>query len=230
MPYMIGLDNALTSTLFILSIIIALYAQSKIKRTYKEYRTELTKKGLSGQEVARLILNKNGLGDMYVLKTRGELTDHYDPRNKSIKLSSDIFDGTSISSIAVAAHEVGHAIQDKEGYKPMRVRSALVPFVNLISKLSYFIIIISLVLGLLNYFYIAILMISVTLIFQLVTLPVEFDASKRALEELKSLGLASDDEIDGCRDVLKAAAFTYVASVITSILNILRLLIMSDRN
>ena len=166
-----------------------------------------------------------------MVETKGELTDHYDPSRKVIRLSSQIFHGETIAALAIAAHEVGHAIQDKEGYSMMKIRSALVPFVNLVSYLGYFGIIISLFSGLTGYFMVSILVLCATLLFQLVTLPVEFDASKRAGVQLEQLMLIEPDEKQGIADMLKAAAMTYVASLVSNILNILRIIIMmQDRD
>ena len=225
-----GLDNLLTISLMFLAIVVVIYAQAKINSTYNKFRKVQSKGNLSGQEVARKILDSNGLKDIYVVETRGELTDHYDPSRKVVRLSHEVFHGTSIASISVAAHECGHAIQDKVGYTMMRVRSALVPFVNLVSYLGYFGIIIAIFAGITGYLKISILILCATLLFQLVTLPVEFDASKRALEELKKLSLVEDNEREQAREMLKAAALTYVAGLISTILNILRLLIMVNNS
>ena len=225
-----GLDNLLTISLMFLAIVVVVYAQAKINSAYKKFRKIKSKGNLSGQEVARKILDSNGLKDIYVVETRGELTDHYDPSRKVVRLSHEVFHGTSIASISVAAHECGHAIQDKVGYTMMRVRSALVPFVNLVSYLGYFGIIIAIFAGITGYLKISILVLCATLLFQLVTLPVEFDASKRALEELKKLSLVEKNEREQAQEMLKAAALTYVAGLISTILNILRLLIMVNNS
>ena len=225
-----GLDNLLTISLMFLAIVVVIYAQAKITGAYNKFRKVQSKGNLSGQEVARKILDSNGLKDIYVVETRGELTDHYDPSRKVVRLSHEVFHGTSIASISVAAHECGHAIQDKVGYTMMHVRSALVPFVNLVSYLGYFGIIIAIFAGITGYLKISILVLCATLLFQLVTLPVEFDASKRALEELKKLSLVEKNEREQAQEMLKAAALTYVAGLISTILNILRLLIMVNNS
>ena len=217
--------------LFILGIIVVVYAQSHIMKTYHETKRIRNEKMLSGQEVARKILDANGLKDVHVVETKGELTDHYDPTRKVVRLSTAIFHEESISSVGVAAHECGHAIQDKEGYSFMRIRSALVPFVNLVSYLGYFGLIISIFAGLTGYLKISILILGVTILFQLITLPVEFDASKRAKEQLISLGLIDDNEHEQVSKVLFAAAMTYVAGLISNLLQLLRLvLILNDRD
>ena len=227
--YTMQYENIITIICFITSIIVVSYAQLKISSTYSKYKKVSNKKKLTGSEVARLILDANGLNNIYVLETPGNLTDHYDPTRKVIKLSKDIFHGESIAALSVAAHEVGHAIQDKDKYAFMQVRAALVPIVNLISYLGYFVIIIGFLAGATGYLMAGIITIIATIIFQLVTLPVEFDASKRAKEQLLKLVIIDNNEEAGVSDVLQAAAFTYVASLISSILNLLRLVIMFTR-
>lgn len=212
--------------LFILGIIVVVYAQSHIMKTYHETMRIRNHKMLSGQEVARRILDTNGLEDIYVVQVSGELTDHYDPGRNVIRLSNHVFQDDSIASLAVAAHECGHAIQKKEGYLFYRLRSALVPVVNLVSYLGYFVIIISAFAGITAYLLLGILMLLATLIFQLVTLPVEIDASKRGMKEIERLNLAQKEEMPNIANMLKAAAMTYVASLASTILNLLRLIFM----
>lgn len=209
--------------LFILSAIIVFVAQMMIQTNYKKYRIIETSKGLTGQEVARKILDANRLPDLYVVETSGELTDHYDPRRKVVRLSKSVFRDSTIASAAIAAHECGHAIQDKEGYSFMKIRSMLVPFVNFISCLGYFGLAVSLFAGLTGYLKLSILVLSASLLFQLVTLPVEFDASKRGLKQLQDLNLIDTKEQSGATKMLQAAAMTYVASFISTLLDILRL-------
>lgn len=217
--------------LFILGIIVVIYAQSHIMKTYHETMRIRNHKMLSGQEVARRILDTNGLEDIYVVQVSGELTDHYDPGRNVIRLSNHVFQDDSIASLAVAAHECGHAIQKKEGYLFYRLRSALVPVVNLVSYLGYFVIIISAFAGITAYLLLGILMLLATLIFQLVTLPVEIDASKRGMKEIERLNLAQKEEMPNIANMLKAAAMTYVASLASTILNLLRLIfIYQDRD
>ena len=208
---------------YILMIGIPALAQLKIKSEYSKYSKVENENNLSGFEVARKVLDANGLQNIYVVEVEGNLTDHYDPTRKTVRLSTNIFHGTSISSSAVAAHECGHAIQDKIGYKPMRIRSMLVPIVNLVSSLSWYIIIFGIVVQIFKVFLLGIGLLSFGLIFQLVTLPVEFDASRRAKIELSNLNLIKDSEKKGIKKVLFAAAMTYVAAVLTSILQIFRL-------
>lgn len=221
-----GLENILTLTLFIIGFIIVLYAQIKINSTYGKYRNIKLNKNITGQEVARMILDSNGMNNIHIVETQGELTDHYDPKRKVVRLSKQIFHDNAIASVAVAAHEVGHAIQDKEGYVFMKIRSILVPVVNFITYIGYIVAFISLLAGITGYLKISIIIILAALLFQLVTLPVEFDASKRGREQLVKLGIIDGSEEKGVKKMLDAAAFTYVASFISSLLNLLRLIIM----
>lgn len=221
-----GLENILTLTLFIIGFIIVLYAQIKINSTYGKYKNIKLNKNITGQEVARMILDSNGMNDIHVVETQGELTDHYDPRRKVVRLSKQIFHDNAIASVAVAAHEVGHAIQDKENYIFMKIRSILVPVVNFITYIGYIVAFISLLAGITGYLKVSIIIILAALLFQLVTLPVEFDASKRGREQLVKLGIIDGSEEKGVKKMLDAAAFTYVASFISSLLNLLRLIIM----
>lgn len=226
----LGYENILTWMLFLIGFIVVMYAQSKINGSYRKYKNIRSTKGKTGVEVARAILDANGLQDIYVVETKGELTDHYDPSRKVLKLSHTIFHENSIASIAVAAHECGHAIQDKVGYTFMKIRSAIVPIVNFITYVGYFVSIVSLFFGMIGYLKVGIVIILATLIFQLVTLPVEFDASKRAEEQLLKLGLIEKPEKEKVHEMLSSAALTYVASFISTILNLLRLLIMLGNN
>ena len=213
--------------LYLLIIIIPIIAQIRISISYSKYKKVNNSTGLSGFEVARKILDANGLENVYVVETTGNLTDHYDPNRKVIKLSKEIFKGETIAAAAVAAHECGHAIQDKEQYTFMRIRSFLVPIVNLVSYFSWIVIFIGFISEVFNIFMFGIGLISFGLIFQLVTLPVEFDASKRAKNELHKLNLVGNEE-NGVSDMLGAAAMTYVASVLTSVLQIIRLISIFD--
>jgi hypothetical protein len=226
-----GYENTLTILLALLGTIIVAIAQIRIKITYQKYLQIKSSNGLNGFDTARKILDQNGLNDILILETSGELTDHYDPTRKVIKLSHDIYSGETVASIAVAAHECGHAIQDKENYSFMRIRAALVPFVNFISSMGFIVILISLIAGITGYLMYGILMILVTLLFQIVTLPVEIDASRRAMQQLETFHITTMKEQNGARQVLIAAAMTYIASVLSSMLSLLRLIIMlNDRN
>lgn len=224
--FLMWFDNSFTVLLMIIGFILVLVAQVKIDSAYSKYRKVKNSRGLTGSEVARAILNANGLSNIEVYETSGKLTDHYAPSKKLIKLSTDIYNGTSIASMAVAAHECGHAIQDKEGYTFFRIRSALVPVVNFISYLGYFGLIVSLIGGLTGYIKLSILILFATVVFQLVTLPVEFNASNRGKKELDTLNLSYDNDQQGISKVLSAAAMTYVASLLSSLLQLLRLIII----
>lgn len=206
---------------------LTLLAQGFITIAYSKYQKIENSKHNTGFDVARKILDKNNLKDIIILETQGNLTDHYDPTNKVVKLSSNIYHGTSIASAAVAAHECGHAIQDKVNYKPMRIRSKLVPIVNLCTRLGYFAIVIG---AIFSYFLmeLGIILLLSMLLFQIITLPVEFNASHRALKELENYNLLNNNEKHSARNMLIAAAFTYVASVITTIMQILRYLLIAN--
>ena len=210
-------------------ILLPIIAQLKIKTTYNKYAKVLSKRGISGREVAEKILSNNGLSTVNIYRVSGSLTDHYDPKNKSVSLSESIYSGKSISSVAVAAHECGHAIQDKIGYSFMRFRSSMVPVVNITSSLSSIFIMIGFFTEFLGLITIGVILLSVGLLFQLVTLPVEFDASRRAKDELYKLGIVDETERTGVKKVLNAAAFTYVAGFLASALQVARLMIMTRR-
>ena len=214
--------------LILLIILIPLIAQVKISSSYNRYKKENNTCKLTGQEVARRILDENGLQDIHIVEIKGELTDHYDPTRKVVRLSTDIFHGDTVSAAAVAAHECGHAIQDKENYTFLRIRSAIYPVVNVATSVSYYIILIGFLFQALKLVYLGIGLTCCGLLFQLVTLPVEFDASKRALNKLEKYHLLAEVEIEGAKNVLSAAALTYVAGVMASILQILRLLLIAS--
>ena len=213
--------------LILLIILIPLIAQVKISSSYNRYKKENNTCKLTGQEVARRILDENGLQDIHIVEIKGELTDHYDPTRKVVRLSTDIFHGDTVAAAAVAAHECGHAIQDKENYTFLRIRSAIYPVVNVATSVSYYIILIGFLFQALKLVYLGIGLTCCGLLFQLVTLPVEFDASKRALDKLEKYHLLAEVEIEGAKNVLSAAALTYVAGVMASILQILRLLLIA---
>lgn len=208
-----------------IGIIITLISDILVKSSYSKYKKVLNNKDKSGYEVARKILDENGLSNIMILETKGNLSDHYDPTRKVIKLSTDIYHGSSIASVAVAAHECGHAIQDKDGYKPMRIRSKIVPTVNICTKLGYLSIVIGCIFSY-QLIEIGIILLATILIFELITLPVEFNASNRALKQLENLSLIETEEKRKVRSMLSAAAFTYIASLLTSLLEILRLILI----
>lgn len=217
--------------IFLLMLIIPVYASIKVNLSYKKYLKIDNEKKLTGFDVARRILDENNLGEIYVVETKGTMSDHYDPRRKTVRLSTDVYHGTSISSLAIAAHECGHAIQDKEGYTWFKIRSMIFPIINIGQKIAYVVMIIGLFLSYLNYVYAAIGFTFLGLLFELVTLPVEFDASKRAKSIVLSDGMISDIEKSGVDAVLNSTAFTYVAAVISSMLEMLYLLMqLNDRD
>ena len=222
--------SVMNIVLYLVIILVPLFAQINVSASFSKYKKVDNKKKVTGFDVARKILDANGLQDIYIVETGGNLTDHYDPTRKVIKLSHDIFHGESIAAASVAAHECGHAIQDKVGYKFMRFRSLLVPVVNLVSSFSWIVILIGLLTEYFQIFIFGIGLISIGLLFQLVTLPVEFDASKRAKIELKRLKLIDSKEESYVSKMLGAAALTYVAGVLTSILEIIRLLLIFTDN
>ena len=218
---------SLNVILMLIIIVLPLYANIKINSTYSKYSKKQNSGRLTGKEVAEKILEMNGLNNVKVGRINGSLTDHYDPRNKTISLSDGIYNSNSISACAVAAHEVGHAIQDKERYSMLVFRSKLVPVVNFTSRLSSILVFSGFIFDLFNFITIGAILLTVGLFFQLITLPVEFDASKRAKEELQKCGLIEKQDTKGATKVLKAAAFTYVAGFLASALQIARLLLIS---
>lgn len=217
--------------IFLLMLIIPVYASIKVNVNYKKYKKVENSNNLTGYDVARKILDDNGLNDLYIVETNGTMSDHYDPRRKTIRLSKEVYHGSSISSVAIAAHECGHAIQDKDNYSWFNIRSIIFPIVNIGQKIAYVVMIIGLFLSYMDYVYAAIGFTFLGLLFELITLPVEFDASKRAKKILVDNKMIEDDETKGINAVLNSAAFTYVAAVISSMLEILYLLIqLNDRD
>ena len=209
-----------------ISLIITMVAQAFVSSSYSKYSKIKNERGVTGAEAARYILDKNGLNNVYVVETGGYLTDHYDPTRKVIKLSSNVYRDASIGAVAVACHECGHAIQDKENYTFMRIRSKLVPIVNFSSYAGYFAIILGMLFSSQNLIWLGILMEVIILLFQLITLPVEIDASKRALRELDYSHILNSKELKQGKTMLTAAALTYVASIATTIIQILRLILI----
>lgn len=215
--------------LYFLALIIPMIAQIYVSNRYNKYKNIENDKKISGFEVARKILDKNGLNNLYIVETRGTMSDHYDPKRKTVRLSSEVFHGTTIAALAIAAHECGHAIQDKEGYFFMKIRSFIFPIVSLGTKFAYIVLLIGLIANIMNLIWIGILLVGLGLVFQLVTLPVEFDASRRALKELEG-NLIHTADVDGAKSMLNAAAMTYVAGVLSSALEILRLILVFTNN
>ena len=222
--YGYGIDY--TYILVIIGFLITLIAQIFVKSSYSKYKKVDIKSRLEGFEVARRILDANGLNHVDIVEVQGELTDHYDPQRKVVRLSTDIYHGATVASSSVAAHECGHAVQDKENYFFLRFRSALVPFANISSKVGYIAIMIGLIFGIMNLAWIGIALEMVILLFQIITLPVEIDASRRAGEFLKKEALVEKSEQAESKKMLTAAAMTYVASVLSTLLSVLRLVLI----
>ena len=211
---------------FVIILLLPLYAQFKVKGTYKKYDKVHGMNGYTGAEVARMILDRNGLRHVRIEETPGVLSDHYDPSSKVVRLSSGNYHGTSLAGVAVAAHEVGHAIQDAEGYAYLRFRHALVPVANWSSNLSWIFIMIGLFASLTNMLLLGIILMAAGVLFQIVTLPVEFNASSRAMRLLTEYGLITSEEAPKSRKVLSAAAFTYVAGAMVAVAELVRLLLI----
>lgn len=216
-----------TYILIIIAAIISLIAQWRVNSAFSKYSRVASMSGMTGAQAARMILQSNGINDVSVQRISGKLTDHYNPSTKVLNLSESVYGSTSVAAIGVAAHECGHAIQHARGYFPLSLRTALVPVANIGSQLSWVFIIVGAILSFnQTLITIGIIMFSAVVLFQLVTLPVEFNASARALEQLESNGILYRDEVSQTRKVLSAAALTYVAAAATAILQLLRLIIL----
>lgn len=213
-----------------LLMIIPLWAQSRVKGTYNKYSKIATSSYMTGAQVARRILDDNGLYDVQIEETKGVLTDHYDPRKKVVRLSSGNYHGHSMAASAVAAHEVGHALQDEEGYAFLQFRTALVPIANFGSNISFFLILAGLIMQMTNLILFGIIFMSAAVLFQLVTLPVEFNASSRAMGQLVSSGIIRNDEERETRKVLNAAALTYVAAALVAVAELIRFILIYVNN
>ena len=208
-------------TLFIATAIVpllfGLWAQLKVKRTFDKYSQVKPRNGMTGAEAAAAVLRSSGLPQLSIRPVQGRLTDHYDPRNRTLNLSADVGGASSLAALGVAAHEAGHAVQDARHYRPMRIRQALVPAATIGQSLWFLPVVLGLIMGLTGLVTIGLILFAVIVLFQLVTLPVEFDASKRALVALQDGGLLAADEVPGARAVLNAAALTYVAGFVAAL-------------
>ena len=217
------------------AVLLSLWASSNVNSTYARYSKQLNSRGMTGAEAARRLLDANGLRNVPVEMTEGELTDHYDPKANVIRLSAGVYGGRSTAAVGVACHEAGHAIQHSVNYAPIKIREAIVPITNLGAKLSMPLIILGLLLGSMSQLFIYLAYAGVALyglcaIFQLVTLPTEFNASSRALASIEGMGLLQGEELDGAKRVLRAAALTYVAALAVTLMQLLRFaLIVSSR-
>lgn len=217
-----------TMILLVPAMIISFYAQSKINSTYNKFSREKNRNGYSGMQVARMILDGAGLFDVPIEMVNSRLGDHYDPSSRVLRLSPDVYNNCSIAAAGVAAHEVGHAIQHAESYAPIKLRNAIVPVANISSNFSWILFFIGIIAGIRPLTILGILLFCGVVAFQLITLPVEFDASARALRILKSRSILFEDEVKKAGKVLKAAAMTYVAATLMAISQLLRLIAISN--
>ena len=227
MPYYYGFD--MTYVVFVLpALIFTLIAQGMVQSAFKKYARVPSDRGMTGADAARLVLEQNGVTGVRIASTSGSLTDHYDPRDNTIYLSQTVFDVQSAAAVGVAAHEAGHAVQHATGYTPIKIRSAIIPVTNIGSNLAMPLIILGIILSFPTLAYIGVAAFGLSTLFQFVTLPVEFDASGRALKALE--GSLDGEDLASARKVLRAAALTYVAALAVSLVNLLRLLIIVAGN
>ena len=219
-----------TYVLVIIGLALSLFASFGVKSTFAKYSKVLSTSGLTGSTAARRVLDMNGLYHIRIERIAGDLTDHFDPKAGVIRLSESVFDSNSVAAIGVAAHEAGHAVQHATKYAPITVRNSIIPIVNIGNTLSMPLFFLGLILGMPNLALFGVILFSLVLVFQLVTLPVEFNASRRAINILENGNLLYDDEVNGAKKVLKAAAMTYVAGAAATALQVLRLLLILRRN
>ena len=210
------------------AILFALWAQSRVKSTYAQYSTVFA--GLTGAEAARMVLEMNGVTGVDIRPIAGELTDHFDPKTNTISLSKGVYNVTSVAAVGVAAHEAGHAVQYAQGYGPIKIRTAIIPVTNIGSYLSWPLLLIGVLLGSETLAMAGVLLFCAVVAFQLVTLPVEFNASNRALDALGASGFLKEEQLDGAGKVLRAAAMTYVAALAQAMAQLLRLLMIANRS
>lgn len=223
------MDLFIVYGLTLISLVITVCAQVYVNSSYNKYRRIRNNKGITGSDAARTFLDKHGMSNVKVGCVKGTLSDHYDPRSKTVNLSKEVYSGTSIAAVSVACHECGHALQDKTNYSFMRIRSSLVPVTRFASYAGYIAIALGAALGAFGAIWFGILCEIAILLFQVVTLPVEFDASKRALQEMEGLNFFDKQEMKHGKTMLTAAALTYVASVAATLIQILRLFLMFTR-
>lgn len=208
------------------AFLFGLYAQMKVSSTFSKYQSVQSSRGVTGAQAARRILDDNGLYDVAVVKVSGNLTDNFNPKTRTVSLSDSVYGSTSVAAIGVAAHECGHAVQHATGYTPIKIRSALVPVTNFGSSAGFVILLVGMLFGSYPIAMLGVLLYSLMAVFQAVTLPVEFNASKRALATLEASGMLVGEELKMSRSVLSAAAMTYVAALVSSLATILRLLLI----
>lgn len=226
-----------TFIILIPAMIFAFYAQAKVQSAYKTYASVRNRNGITGAQAARKILDSNGLTEVAIEIIPGKLSDHYDPRKKIMSLSQNVYNDASIASVSIAAHEAGHAIQDEKGYTALKIRNSIAPVISVASNLSWPLLIIGIIITSAGYysggnmlFNAGIFLFTGVVIFHAVTLPVEFNASKRAVEEMVSLGIIHEEERTSSKKVLSAAAMTYVAALAVAVANLIRILAIRGRN
>ena len=226
--YYYGFDY--TYVLVLIGAVLCMWASYRVNSVYNKYSHIRSASGMTGAEVAQRILDRNGVRDVRVEHVSGNLTDHYDPRTQTVNLSDAVYGSTSVAALGVAAHECGHVMQHESGYMPLKIRTALVPAANLGSQIGLPLVIIGLIFGLSNSFIaIGIWIFALAVLFQIVTLPVEFNASHRALAMLEEYGILGTDEVEASRKVLGAAAMTYVAAAASAVLQLMRLIMLGRR-
>ena len=225
-PMGFGFDSSML--ILIPAILLSMWAQSQVSSAFSKYSKVRAQGGVTADQVARMLLTRFGLGSMPINRIAGELTDNYNPSNRTLNLSESVYNNPSIASIGVAAHEVGHAIQHSQLYAPLMFRNSIVPVVNIASQASMPLFIIGLMMGNSMLLNLGIILFTGSIIFHLVTLPVELDASSRALKLLQQTGTLTSDELAGARKVLNAAALTYVAAALMSVLQLVRLLMIKN--
>ena len=223
------MDYYTTYFLLIIAMLFATWAQINVQSTFKKYSKVNNMAGITGKDAARIILDTNGLNNVRIETVAGDLTDHYDPKANVIRLSQGVYDSTSAAAIGVAAHEAGHAVQHAVGYFPIKVRSAIIPLCQIGSNLAWPLILIGLLLQVADLAMLGVILFSTATVFQLVTLPCEFNASSRAMSALRSFGRLSDEDLSSARKTLTAAALTYVAALAVSVLNLLRMISLVNR-
>lgn len=228
------------------ALIISLIAQAKVKSTYSKYSKVINRMGITGAEAARRVLSAGGVTNVQITSVGGNLTDHFDPRTNTIRLSDGVYGRNTVAAVGIAAHEAGHALQHAEGYVPNKIRTALVPITNIGSRIGWILIIIGFAMSGVSYYYystpttydspvgdalvtVGIILYSTSLLFTLITLPVEFNASKRALKIIESTGMLHGEEYEGAKKTLTAAAMTYVAAALTALLQLLRIITIAKR-
>lgn len=207
-------------------LLLAMYAQAKVSSTYNRYKKVTSHSGYTGAQFARKMLNDNGLYDVTITQISGRMSDHYDPRANQVRLSAEVYNGTSIASLGIAAHEVGHAVQHATNYFPLTVRNLVVPVTNFSSSIYMLFIFIGIIMNSFSMIQFGIMLFAVIVIFQVITLPVEFNASRRAIATLSGDGVLDAEELSGAKRVLGAAAMTYVAAMVTAVLQLLQLLMV----